>query len=129
MYHYYKNPESTVLTQNTDYHMDHFSVVMQWWKECRSRLFLDKYQKETELNFLIYYYLNGLNMMAICYTDLKYQEFQKICQNVRETVPNYKNNPYIKEILSEIDQLQISLIDQNVSLEEFAQLIQLLRDK
>ena len=118
MYHYYKNPNSTVMTQNISYHMDRFDVVLQLWEECKKRELLKDYQKEAELNFLIYYYLDGIKMMALCYTDLKYQKFQELCQTVQNVIPNYKENLYINEILSELDQLQIALIDQNITKED-----------
>lgn len=79
-----------------------------------------------ELNFLIYYYLGGIKTLTLRYTDLKYEVFQEICQTVQKTLPHYKENPYIKEILSEMDQLQIALIDQNISREEFQQAMNLV---
>ena len=115
------------MTQNISYHMDRFDVVLQLWEECKKRELLKDYQKEAELNFLIYYYLDGIKMMALCYTDLKYQKFQELCQTVQNVIPNYKENLYINEILSELDQLQIALIDQNITKEDFAQLINVLR--
>ena len=52
-----------------------------------------------------------------------------MCRVVQKTIPYYKKNPYLKEVLSEIDQLQIALIDQNISREEFVQVIHLLQGK
>lgn len=127
MYHYYVNPVSTVMTTDIPYHMDRFYVVRMLWQECERRGLLKDYRKETELNFIIHYYLNGLKMMALCYSELKYGEFKVICQRVREIVPQYRENPYIKEILSEMEQLEIALIGQDISQEEFAQVMKLLR--
>ncbi len=127
MYHYYVNPASTVMTTDIPYHLDRFYVVRMLWQECERRGLLENYRQETELNFLIHYYLNGLKMMALCYSELKYQEFQEICKRVREIISQYRENPYIKEILSEMEQLEIALIGQNISQEEFAQVMNLLR--
>lgn len=65
-------------------------------------------------------------MLILRYTDLKYDVFQEICQTVQKIIPHYKENPYIKQILSDMDQLQIALIDQNITREEFEQVINLL---
>ena len=46
---------------------------------------------------------------------------------MREIISQYRENPYIKEILSEMEQLEIALIGQNISQEEFAQVMNLLR--
>lgn len=126
MYHYYKNSESTTMTKNVAYHMDRLSVVMHLWEECERRGLLEYYFKEMELNFLIHYYLGGIKTLTLRYTDLKYEVFQEICRTVQKTIPHYKENPYIKEILSEMDQLQIALIDQNISREEFQQAMNLV---
>lgn len=127
VYHYYLNPASTVMTMDVPHHMDRFYVVDELWQECERRGLLKDYRKETELNFLIHYYLNGIKMLAVCYSELKYQEFLEICQRVREVIPNYKDNPYIKEILPQMEQLELEFIEQNISREEFAQMMNLLR--
>ncbi len=126
MYHYYRNSDSTTMTRDAAYHMDRLSVVMYLWEECERRGLLEYYYTEMELNFLIYYYLGGIKMLILRYTDLKYDVFQEICQTVQKIIPHYKENPYIKQILSDMDQLQIALIDQNISREEFEQVINLL---
>lgn len=126
MYHYFRNSQSTVMTRNAAYHMDMLPVVMHLWEECQRRGLLEHYYTEMELNFLIYYYLGGVKMLALRYTDLKYEVFQDICRTVQKTIPHYKTNPYIKQVLSDMDQLQIALIDQNISREEFQQAIKLV---
>ena len=127
MYHYFVNAQSTVMKTDVAYHMDRFKVVMYLWEECEKRGFLEKYPLEMELNFLIHFYLNGIKMMVICYSDVKYKEFQEICKVVLKTIPNYKDNPYIQQILPDMEQLQISLIDKNITKEEFSQVVSILQ--
>lgn len=127
LYHYYINPNSIVLKKDEPYHMDIFHTTMLMWEACRQRGILERYPREMELNFLIYYYLGGLKMLALRYTDLKYREYRDMCAVVRQTVPEYKTNPYITQVLDDMQQLQIALIDQNISREEFAQMVNLLR--
>lgn len=127
MYHYFVNAQSTVMKTDVAYHMDRFKVVMYLWEECQRRGLLENYFLEMELNFLVYFYLNGIKMMAICYSDVKYREFQEICKVVLKTIPNYKDNPYIPQILSDMEQLQISLIDKNITKEEFSQVVSILQ--
>lgn len=109
------------------YHMDIFHTTMMMWEECARRGALEKYPREMELNFLIYYYLGGLKMLALRYTDLKYKEFQEMCRVVMQTVPEYKTNPYLVQVLDAMQQLQIALIDQNISIGEFAQVVDMIR--
>lgn len=127
MYHYFVNAQSTVMKTDVAYHMDRFKVVMYLWEECQRRGLLENYFLEMELNFLVYFYLNGIKMMAICYSDVKYKEFQEICKVVLKTIPNYKDNPYIQQILPDMEQLQISLIDKNITKEEFSQVVSILQ--
>lgn len=129
MYHYFINPQSIVMKKDEAYHMDIFNTSMQMWEECKKRRAVEQYPREMEINFLIYYYLGGLKMLALRYSDLKYEEFQKMCETVKSTVPNYKTNPYIPKVLDSMKQLQIALIDKNISEEEFAQVINMLRGK
>lgn len=127
LYHYYINPNSIVLKKDEPYHMDIFYTTMEMWQECRRRGAMETYPREMELNFLIYYYLGGLKMLALRYTDLKYDKYCQMCETVRKTVPDYKNNPYLTQVLSDMQQLQVALIDQDISREEFAQVVRLLR--
>ncbi len=127
LYHYYINPESLVMKKDQMHHMDIFYTTMMMWEECGRRGVLEKYPREMELNFLIYYYLGGLKMLALRYTDLKYGEFQEMCCKVMQTVPDYKTNPYLVQVLDAMQQLQIALIDQNISRGEFAQVVDMIR--
>lgn len=127
LYHYFINPDSIVLKMDQPYHMDIFETTMLMWEESCKRGALRRYPREMELNFLIFYYLGGLKVLALRYTDLKYQEYQQICQVVQKTVPAYKSNPYLAQVLDELQQLQIALIDQEISREEFRQVVRLLR--
>lgn len=127
LYHYYINPNSIVMKKDEPYHMDIFSTTMEMWEECGRQGALDRYPREMELNFLIYYYLGGLKMLALRYHDLKYEEYQDMCRTVMQTTPEYKTNPYLKQVLDGMQQLQIALIDQDISREEFEQVVNLLR--
>lgn len=109
--------------------MDIFYTTMLMWEECGRRGALERYPREMELNFLIYYYLGGLKMLALRHTDLKYGEYQKMCETVRQTVPEYKTNPYLTQVLDDMQQLEIALIEQDISQKEFAQVLELLRGR
>ncbi len=50
-----------------------------------------------------------------------------MCETVRQTVPEYKTNPYLSQVLDDMRQLQVALIDQEISREQFAQAVKLLR--
>ena len=65
-------------------------------------------------------------MLALRYSDLKYQEYRNMCAIVRKAIPNYRNNIYIKQVLDEKSQLQIALIEQNISELEFAQIVDII---
>lgn len=127
LYHYYINPDSIVMKKDEGYHMDIFYTTKKMWEECGRRGALEKFPREMELNFLIYYYLGGLKMLALRYTGLKYEEYQEMCRTVMQIVPEYKSNPYLAQVLDDMQQLQIALIDQDISREEFAQVVNLIR--
>lgn len=68
-----------------------------------------------------------MKVLALRYTDLRYQEYRQMCETVRQTVPEYKTNPYLSQVLDDMRQLQVALIDQDISREQFAQAVKLLR--
>lgn len=129
LYHYYINESSTVMRKEESYHMDRFRVILEVWEEYKSRGAMEKFQRELELNFLVHFYLNGIKMLAICYEQPEYQQFWEICATVQKTIPEYKSNPYISKVLDDMCQLQIALIDKNLTKEEFAQVVAMLREK
>lgn len=127
LYHYYINLNSIVLKKDQDYHMDIFDTTKMMWEECKRRGAMEHYQKEMEINFLIYYYLGGLKMLALRYTKLQYSAYQKMCQEVREIIPEYKKNPYLTQILDPMQQLQVELIDKDITEAEFAQIVKIIQ--
>lgn len=71
LYHYFLNPSSTVLTQNSDHHIDWITSMAIKWKEWKARGLIDLYYFECEYDFLprlFWIYKNPC--IALCHSSL-----------------------------------------------------------
>ncbi len=117
LYHYYVNPESTVLRMDAPYYADMLTVDKRMWAECERRGFLDTYCKEMEYQFLVLCYLPSLKMMSLRMTKVPYDFFLELKEETLKRVPDYHGNPYI-ENLSEKYRILLQLLDLPVKEEE-----------
>lgn len=111
LYHYYVNPTSTVLLADSTHHFDILTVEKMVWAECESRGFLKEYRKEAEYLFLMRCYLVAMKMISLRFTKVPYNFFLELKEETLKRVPDYRDNPYIKDRLREILQMLLQLLD------------------
>lgn len=115
LYHYYVNPASTVLSPNATHHFDILAVDMMMWAECENRGFLNEFRKELEFQFLTLCYLITLKTISLRLTKVPYDFFLELKEETLKRVPNYHDNPYIKDYLTELNQVLLQLLDLPIS--------------
>ena len=115
LYHYYVNPTSTVLSLDASHHFDILTVDKMMWTECENRGFLADYRKELEYQFLTLCYLAAMKMMSLRLTHVPYNFFLELKEETLMRVPNYHDNPYIKDYITEFNQMLLRLLDLPVS--------------
>lgn len=97
LYHYYVNSNSTVLTTNSNHHIDCFTVQMWVWEEYKKRGFLDKFREELEMEHIFSFYLAGIKAIILRYEKPDYNAYLLLRTIMLEHVPNYIANKYVKE--------------------------------
>ena len=111
LYHYYVNPASTVLSSNATHHFDIMTVDKMMWAECEKRGFLAEYRKEVEYQFLTLCYLAAMKMISLRLTHVPYDFFLELKEETLKRVPDYHSNPYIKDYVTELNQMLLQLLD------------------
>ncbi len=127
-YHYFKNPESTVLKMNQDRHLEMLDVGIMIWKEYETRGLLWKYQYALELDFIELFYFTGLKMLAQRFDNPPYEAFLHMLETMRELVPDWEKNPYIAENIIPFFQILLKLTKQQPSEDDFLQIMDMMRE-
>ena len=115
LYHYYVNPASTVLSPNATHHFNILTVDRLMWAECENRGFLTEYRKEMEYQFLTLCYLAAMKMISLRLTHVPYDFFLELKDETLKRVPDYHSNPYIKDYVTELNQVLLRLLDLPIS--------------
>ena len=110
LYHYYVNPASTVLSPNATHHFDMLTVDKMMWAECENRGFLTEYRAEVEFQFLTLCYLASMKMISLRLTHVPYDFFLELKAETLKKVPDYNSNPYIKDYVTELNQMLLQLL-------------------
>ena len=95
LYHYFVNESSTVLTANSNHHLDCFTVQMWVWDQYISRGFLEKYRYELEIEHIFSFYLAGIKAIVLRYETPDYNAYLLLRYLMLSHVPNYEENPYV----------------------------------
>lgn len=128
-YHYYVNPDSTVLKQGAGYHYEIIDVDDKAWKECQSRGFLKIYREQIECYYLLIGYLASLKLVSYRFDNPPYDFYQKLRASILSKIPNYKDNPYIKDYATEFNYSVLETLTVDINEEEFKTLCQLIKKR
>ena len=96
LYHYYVNADSTVLTTNSNHHLDCILSQDMLWEEWKKRGFLEKYPKELEVEHIFSGYLAGLKACIFRYEKPDYNYYLLLRHLSYQKVPNFEKNDYLK---------------------------------
>lgn len=127
LYHYYVNPSSTVMKKNATYHEDLKRANLAVWGDYVRLNALDRYGDALKFDFLMSFYIAGVKMLSLRYDEPPYDAFYEMQGIVRELVPDYRENPYLKGDVDELYLLLIGLIDQPLSHGQVDQVFEVAR--
>ncbi len=96
LYHYYVNDNSTILTNNSNHHLDCYTVQIWVWQEYARRGFLDIYREELEIEHIYSFYLAAIKAIVLRYEKPDYNAYLLLRIIMLTHVPDYENNKYIK---------------------------------
>lgn len=128
LYHYFVNEQSTVLSANASHHFDILTVDSILWDECERRGFMRNFRREMEYQFLSLCYLASIKMMLLRLVDVPYDFFMQLREETKIRVPNYHANPYVKELVTDLNKILLELLDVPVGESELKEICDNLRD-
>ncbi|MDE5966638.1 MAG: glycosyltransferase family 2 protein [Lachnospiraceae bacterium] len=128
LYHYFLNPESTVLKKNEQRHLEMLDVGVMIWREYEARGLLAGYKEALELDFIEIFYFTGLKMLAQRFDNPPYEAFCYMLETVRELVPDWEKNPYITNNIIPFFQILLALTRKQPSEGEFLQIMDMMRE-
>ena len=125
MYHYYVNDSSTVLTKNSNHHLDCITCQSMLWDEYFKRNLYEKYKYEIEIEHLYSCFLAGLKAAIYRYEKPDYNYYLLLRQLVKQRIPCYCDNPYVfSGAFKEIHLLMLKSLDNVLSRDEFNSFVQ-----
>lgn len=127
LYHYYVNPASTVLSPDASHHFDILTVHKMLWAECEGRGFLAEYRKEVEYQFLTLCYLVAMKIISLRLKKAPYNFFLELKEETLKRIPDYRANPYIKDYVTEMNQMLLQLLDLPISEQDLIAVCNVIR--
>ncbi|MBD5462814.1 MAG: glycosyltransferase family 2 protein [Lachnospiraceae bacterium] len=119
LYHYFVNPNSTIMKENADYHTDYITVYLLLWREWIKRGFYPHFKHELEYDYLYSFYFCFLRILIVRYTTPSYSLFLLLKQLFLERVPDYCTNPYIDEHFSDFHKLMLQPLSTPICKKDF----------
>lgn len=120
LYHYYVNPNSTVLKKQADYHPDLLTVHSHLFREWNRRGFFELYHDEFEYSFLVSCYLPMIKILVLRYEIPPYSLYLFAREFVLNKFPSFENNIYLKrKVHSEFYNLMLVSLKYPLSKSEF----------
>lgn len=93
LYHYFWNPDSTVLSKNQDHHLDGLTVQIMKWADYKERGLLRKYREELEYDFL-WDAVDFVQVILLWRDELPFSFFRLQSELIRKQVPEPEKNCY-----------------------------------
>ncbi len=120
LYHYFVNPDSTLLKAGAGYHTDMLTVQEQLWNEYIRRGFMDTYSDEIELEFIYSCALAFWKIIALRFEEPPYNLYLLLCTYVQTHIPGIWSNPYVEQgVLPEMYTLMLESLFNPLGREQF----------
>lgn len=123
LYHYFVNENSTVLTANSNHHLDCLTAQTYVWREYKSRGFYNKFKFELEMEHIFSAFLPAIKLCVFRYEEPNYNVYLLLRELMIDRISDYKENPYVKAgRLSEFHKLILTSLDVQLNKQEFRML-------
>lgn len=119
LYHYFVNPDSTIMKENANYHTDYITIYLLIWEEWKKRGFYSYYKYELEYDYCYSFYLSFLRILIIRFSTPQYPLFLLLKQLFLERIPDYRSNPYIDEHFDDFHKLMLQPLLTPMSKKDF----------
>ena len=96
LYHYFINPDSTVLSKRGMYHVDMLTVNSLLWRTVIERGFWTDYSDEIEYEFFYSCILAFVKIIVLRFEEPPYELYRLLCVFAADHVPELCNNRYFQ---------------------------------
>lgn len=128
LYHYYVNESSTVLTANSNHHLDCILSQDMLWDEWQKRGFLDRYHDELEVEHIFSGYLAGLKACIFRYEKPDYNYYLLLRHLSYKKVPDFQENAYLQsERFPELYKIMLQSLKTPLSRPQFMEFASYIR--
>lgn len=128
LYHYFVNESSTVLTTNSNHHLDCITAQTYVWREYRTRGFYETFKYELEMEHIFSAFLPAIKMCIFRYETPDYNIYLLLRELMIDRIGDYKQNPYvISGRLSELHLLILKSLDVQLNKQQFIELAENLK--
>lgn len=121
LYHYFVNNQSTVLTTNSNHHLDCLTSQTYVWREYQRRGFREIYKAELEMEHIYSAYLPAIKMCVFRYNEPDYNVYLLVRELMLDRIGEYKKNPYYDR-LSELHKLILTSLDICLNKQQFKEM-------
>lgn len=128
LYHYMVNEQSTVMVTGAHHHFDILTADILLWEECDRRGFLTQFRQELEYQFICLCYLMSIKMLLLRVSEIPYEFFCRLRRETLRRVPDYQNNTYIMELVTDSNKLLLELLVKELDEEELRVFFDNLRE-
>lgn len=125
LYHYFVNPNSTILAANKEHHLDRIKIELMKISEYKSRGFFEKYYHEIEIEFLRLFYINTLHILFTKFDKPDYNVVLYLNESVLKLFPEYLENPYIEKY----QRSWLSLVNMGITEEQLNKIADQYRER
>lgn len=120
LYHYFVNESSTILTTNSNHHLDCLSVNTMLWEEWEKRGFLDRFRPELEIEHIYSAYLAGMKALILRYEKPDYNIYLLLRTLILQRIPDYRENKYIQQgCMAELHMLMLEALNTPLNKPQF----------
>lgn len=126
MYHYFVNPDSTVMQRNVERHLELLDVGLLLWQEYQERGLVSLYGAALEYDFIRVFYFLGVKMLAHRFDSPSYNVFCYMQDRIQELVPAWQDNYYINNWLSPFFQRLLKFSKMKLSEKDFMELMNMI---
>lgn len=109
MYYYYQHSSSTVHTVDMKRCEDRMQAARLMMEEAHKRGYYDEVKEELEYKFIILFYLNTVFSYVRETKNPKASFVKKAGEELIKTVPDYENNKYFKQRISEEEKRMVKM--------------------
>lgn len=128
LYHYFVNSDSIVLKKNATYHFDYLNVNLLTWQEWAKRDFLYLYRDELACHFLNTCYLGYLKILFLRFSQIPFEQYLALKNEILSLIPDYESNPYIKTCITPMNQILLELLKRDISTEALNEIVNSYRN-